>query len=85
VPFSKGIGREDQVGVHGQRPAAAVLNELAGLDADNADLYISDQLDIDYGRARDTASGRSMGQFKLYIKVGYMPHGVINECRRSNL
>ena len=85
MPFSKGIGREDQVGVHGQRPAAAVLNELAGLDADNADLYISDQLDIDYGRARDAASGRSMGQFKLHIKVGYMLHGVINECRRSNL
>jgi len=47
-----------------------VLSELAELDGDNADLYISDQLDIDYGRARDAASGRSMGQFKLYIKVG---------------
>jgi len=69
VPFSKSIARQDQVGSHGERSAAAMA-ELARLDDDHAELYMSDQLDIDYGRAKDAATGRSLGQFKLYIKVG---------------
>lgn len=68
VPFSKVISRADQVGANGEKPET-ILNELAKLDKDNMDLYINDQVDIDYSRAKDTNTGTNRGQFRLYIKV----------------
>lgn len=70
LPFSKAISRKDQVGAFGARPeAASEPISVAGED-DIGGLYFDDQLDIDFGAAKDKATEYKRNKsFQLYPKV----------------
>lgn len=71
LPFSKAISRKDQVGAFGARPEAASEPIPGdGGDDDIGGLYFDDQLDVDFGAAKDKATEYKRNKsFQLYAKV----------------
>ena len=74
VPFHKAIARKDQVGAFGERPEAATEPLPGGSEGGNnndfGDLYFDEQLDVDYGKAKDQATEYKRNKsFQLYVKV----------------